>query len=347
MFDHAAFQDHEQVVFAHDRASGLRAIVALHSTRLGPAFGGIRMRAYDCVDAALGDVLRLSAAMTLKAAITDVPLGGGKAVILGDPKHDKSEALVLAMARVIEDLGGRYRGAEDVGTDLRDLATMRRVTRHVLELGTLPLRPAPSTAHGVFVAIRAAIRHRLGREDAGDLRVSIQGLGKVGAELARMLAHTGARLAITDLDPARVAEIAAETGAEAVTPDRILARKTDVLAPCALGAVLDARTVESIDAGIVCGAANNQLADPACGRRLHARGILYVPDFVANAGGVIDATHDGPDYDPERALADVGRIETIVERLLEAAAAENLPPEEVALRMARARLAAAPREHTV
>jgi leucine dehydrogenase len=343
MFDRPAFSDHEQVAFFCDRASGLRAIVALHSTRLGPAFGGIRMRDYPRAVDALDDALRLSRAMTLKAAVVGAPLGGGKAVILGDPSTQKTEALLQAMGRAIDSLGGRYIAAEDVGTSLADLAIVRRATRHTLALATMDVTPAPATAWGVLVALRAAVRHRLGRDDLAGLRVALQGLGKVGWQLCRFLHAEGARLVVTDIDPARSALAAAELGARVVAPEAIWDAEVEVLAPCALGGVLGDGAIARLRAGIVVGAANNQLARPGHAEALRARGIDYVPDFVANAGGVIDATHDGPGYDPARVLADVLRIGAITLDILTTAAREGVATPVIAMRLAQARLDAAGR----
>jgi leucine dehydrogenase len=330
MFEHEAYRDHEQVTFVAEPASGLRAIVAIHSTTLGPAFGGVRLQRYASTEAALGDALRLSRAMTLKCAIANVPYGGGKAVVLG-PVTDREPAM-LALGRAIEQLGGRYIAAEDLGTTLDDIRLMRRVTRHTV---TLPdgIAPAPATAYGVFLAIRAAVRHRFGGGLAGR-RVAIQGLGKVGGDLAHMLADAGAELVVADLDPARVAEVARATGARAVPPDSILEQPVDVLSPCAGGGVIDLHLAGRLRAVIVAGAANNQLAGPEVGRALHARGITYVPDVVANAGGVIDFAVGREGYDPARIMRAVERLEGIVLRVL----ADGRAPEEAALAMAERRL---------
>jgi leucine dehydrogenase len=289
VFSNADFDDHEQVIFASDPASGLKAIIAIHSTKLGPAVGGCRILPYPDDRAALTDVLRLSRGMTMKTAMAGLPLGGGKSVIIADPRR-KSPALLQAMGRAIEQLGGRYVTAEDVGTSAADMVEIRKGTSHVMGL---PVSaggsgdPSPSTALGCFEGIKAALRYKSGRQSVDGVCVAIQGLGHVGFNLARLLASAGARLIIADIDAAIVAKAVSAFGAEAVDPDAIYDCEAEVFAPCALGAVVNDRTLPRLQAGIVAGAANNQLATPAYGLALQQRGILYAPDYVINAGGVI------------------------------------------------------------
>jgi leucine dehydrogenase len=289
VFSNADFDDHEQVIFASDPATGLKAIIAIHSTKLGPAVGGCRILPYPDDRAALTDVLRLSRGMTMKTAMAGLPLGGGKSVIIADPRR-KSPALLQAMGRAIEQLGGRYVTAEDVGTSAADMVEIRKGTSHVMGL---PVRaggsgdPSPSTALGCFEGIKAALRYKSGRQSVDGVRVAIQGLGHVGFNLARLLAGAGARLIVADIDAATVAKAVSAFGAEAVDPDAIYDCEAKVFAPCALGAVLNDRTLPRLRAGIVAGAANNQLATPAHGLALQQRGILYAPDYVINAGGII------------------------------------------------------------
>ena len=323
IFSNADFDDHEQVVFASDPATGLKAIIAIHSTRLGPAVGGCRILPYADDRAALTDVLRLSRGMTMKTAMAGLPLGGGKSVIIADPRR-KSPALLQAMGRAIEQLGGRYVTAEDVGTSTADMVQIRKGTSHVMGL---PVRaggsgdPSPSTALGCFEGIKAALRYKSGRQSVEGVRVAIQGLGHVGFNLARMLSGAGARLIIADIDAAIVAKAVSAFGAEAVDPDAIYDCEAEVFAPCALGAVLNDRTLPRLRAGIVAGAANNQLATPAHGLALQQRGILYAPDYVINAGGVIqvgaDITGETKD-DVERRIRSIGDTLLTVFRLADA-----------------------------
>ena len=344
MWNHPDFADHEQVIYACDADAGLRAVVAIHSTALGPAFGGCRMWPYAHEAEALADALRLSHGMTCKAAICGLPYGGGKSVIVGDPRRDKSPALLRAMGRVVERQGGRYIIADDIGTTLDDLAVMREATAHTAAATPAAREPLAVTAYGVLMAIRAAVEHRLGRADLAGLRVAVQGLGNVGMPLCGYLYEAGARLVVTDLDPARAAQAETAFAATAVAPDAIYDRDVDLFAPCALGAVLNDRTIPRLRARVVCGGANNQLAERRHAAALAARGITYVPDYVANAGGVIDFHQErlGDDR-PEAVLRAVGRLHGITADVLERAAAGGRTPQEVADALVAARLAAASR----
>ena len=341
MFQHPDFDDHEQVVFARDVTAGLSAIVAVHSTVLGPAFGGCRMWPYRDEAEALTDVLRLSRGMTCKAAICELPYGGGKSVILGDARKAKTPDLLRAMARVVDRQGGRYIIADDIGTTLDDLRVMRAVTPHTAAATLAAGQSLPVTAYGVFQAIRAAVEHALGRRDLEGLRVAVQGLGNVGLPLCRYLAEAGAALVVTDLDPARVRDAARTLGARPVEPDAVYGQAADVFAPCALGAVLDDRTVPLLAARIVCGGANNQLAEARHAAALAARGVLFVPDYIANAGGVIDFHQERTGEDtPDAVLGAVARIHDITRDVLQRAARTGETPLEVADGMVRERLAA-------
>ena len=340
MFHHPDFDEHEQVIFARDVTAGLRAIVAVHSTVLGPAFGGCRMWPYRDEAEALTDALRLSRGMTYKAAICDLPYGGGKSVILGDPRQAKTPALLRAMAQVVDRLGGRYIIADDIGTTLDDLRVMREVTAHTAAATLAAGQPLPVTAYGVFQAIRAAVAHALGRQDLDGLRVAVQGLGNVGLPLCRYLADAGAALIVTDLDQGRVREAARTVGALPVAPDAIYGQPADVFAPCALGAVLNDRTIPLLGARIVCGGANNQLAEARHAVALAARGILFVPDYIANAGGVIDFHQERiGDDTPDAVLGAVARIHDITSDVLARAARADETPLGVADRIVRERLA--------
>ncbi len=348
-FTHPAFDHHEQVVFFSDAATGLRAIVAIHDTTLGPALGGVRMFPYADTNAALTDVLRLSRGMTYKSALAGLELGGGKAVLIGDPRKDKRPDLVRALGRCIERLGGHYIAAEDSGTSVDDVALMAQTTSHVS--GLAPKRdssglitqgdPSPWTAYGVYVGLKAAVKHKLGREDLDGLHVAIQGVGNVGRSLARLLHAGGVRLSITHVFDESLQRVRDETGASVVAPEAIYTVDADVFAPCALGGIVNDDTVDTVAAPIVAGAANNQLATPAHGDRLHARGILYAPDYVINAGGIINIAHENGDYDQARAFAHVARIGETLTRLFERADAEGLAPHRMADSMAQEVIATA------
>ena len=335
VFGAKSFDDHETVVFCHDRESGLRAIIAVHDTTLGPALGGCRMWPYGSEDEALEDVLRLSRGMTYKSAISGIDHGGGKSVIIGDPRTDKTEALFEALGHFVNDQGGQYIIAEDVGTSVPDMELVRRTTRHVAgitEGGSGD--PSPATAWGVFHGLRAAVRHRLGRDDLNGVTVAVQGLGHVGMYLCRHLAEAGAKLVVSDLRVDLVARAAADFAAASAPVDAIHAQDVDLFAPCALGAVLNDRTIPELKTKVVAGSANNQLAEDRHGTILAERGILYAPDYVINAGGVINISHEGPNYDRQAALDHCARIYDTLDRLFIRAAAENLPTSTVADHMA-------------
>jgi leucine dehydrogenase len=344
VFSLPAFDDHEHVVFFYDRDSGLKAIVALHDTSLGPALGGCRMWPYQSETAALTDVLRLSKGMTFKAAMADLPYGGGKAVVIGDPRVDKSAELFHALGRAIDSLGGRYYTGEDVGTSPNDMDWAGEETPYVLgrSRGGGSGDPSPVTARGVWLGIRAAVRQQLGRGDLAGVRVAIQGLGHVGYNLARLLVQDGAQLIVADIDPTRIEGAVEELAARAVSIETILSAECEVLAPCALGGILNDDTIPRLACRIVAGAANNQLLEDRHGAALHARGILYAPDYVINAGGLINIAQElqPGGYDRDRALAQVETIGTTLAEVFERARHEGMPTHEVADRIARERIAA-------
>jgi leucine dehydrogenase len=338
MFSHPEAEEHELVQYVRDPSSGLRAIIALHSTVRGPAFGGCRMWPYASEAEALSDALRLSRGMTCKAAIMDLPYGGGKTVVIADPTRDKTPALLLALARAVERLHGRYIIADDVGTTIDDLAVMRQVTRHTAAATLAARAPLAVTAYGVFMAIRAAVLHRLGRTDLAGLKVAVQGLGNVGLPLCGHLHEAGASLVVADMNPQRTAEAARRFCAQVVKPEAIYAQPVDLFAPCALGGVLDDRTIPSLQARLVAGGANNQLALARHDGMLAARGILYVPDYIANAGGVIDFDQEQRDDRPEAVLAAVARIYDVTLDVLERAKAAGTTPLTAADRLVAERL---------
>lgn len=331
------FDDHETVVFHSDPHTGLKAIIAIHNSNLGPALGGCRMWPYDSEADAITDVLRLSRGMTYKAAMANLPFGGGKSVIIGDPRTDKSEALLAAMGRFVESQGGRYHTAEDVGTTVADMDIMRRETTYAHGFSDGTGNPSPATAFGVFRSIEAAVKHWFGRDSVTGTKVAVQGLGNVGATLCRYLAENGASLVVTDIDPARIERVVGDFGATAVGPDAILDADADVFAPCALGAVINDDAVARLKVAAISGAANNQLAEARHGADLKKRGILYAPDYVVNAGGLIDIAHEGPGYTTEKALNQVSGIYDTLREVFDRARREDAQPEVVADRMAEER----------
>jgi leucine dehydrogenase len=333
---------HEQVVYATDAATGLRAIIAIHSTALGPSLGGIRFWRYEREDDAVVDVLRLSEAMTLKAAAAGLDQGGGKAVVLvDDPDAERSPRFLHALGRAIHELGGRYLAAEDVGATQRDMDLIAEVTPWVT--GVDPARggsgdPSPLTAVGVVAAMRAVLRFLDDENTLAGRRVAVQGVGHVGAYLVERLVDAGASVVVADANEAKARAVGAANGADVVGVDMILGEECDVLAPCALGAILDGTTVGQLRCRAVCGAANNQLADDAVEDLLVARGIVYVPDFVANAGGIINIAEEFTGYSRERALARTEAIEDTVTQVLELAGEHGMAPGRAAVEMARARV---------
>jgi leucine dehydrogenase len=341
-FNNTEFSDHEVVAFCSDPDSSLRAIIALHSTRAGPAMGGCRIADYADTDAALTDVLRLSKGMSYKNIMANLPYGGGKAVIIANPRTEKTPAKFAAFARHVERLNGSYITGEDVGTTVADMELMRLTTAHVRGIpANGPGDPSPMTARGVFGGIRAAVSNVHGAADLDGITVCVQGLGGVGSHLACLLHEAGAKLLVADVDAARTEKAVAAFGATIVSAAECHAAKADVFAPCALGAVLNASSISEIKARIVAGAANNQLARETDGALLHTRGILYAPDFVINAGGVISTALEGPGFDPNELTDRVDRIADTLRLVFECADAERQPTSQIAVRMAEERLAAA------
>ncbi len=345
IFEHVEYDGHEQVCFGHDPVTGLRAIIAVHNTRLGPGLGGLRMWPYGSEAEAVTDVLRLSRGMTYKNAMAGLAHGGGKAVIIGDPRRHKSPELMRAMGRFIERQAGCYITAEDSGISVRDLQALAEVTRFVTGVKAhrgpdgevLTGDPSPATALGVFTGIRTAVRHALQRQDLQGLTVAIQGLGSVGYRLAAHLHEAGARLVVSDINPAPVEQARDAFGAEIASVDAIHATRADVYSPCALGAAINDHTLPELRARIVAGAANNQLQGPDHGRELHRRGILYAPDYVINAGGVIDVGAQWGEYDAARVRERVLAIGETLDQVFREAESSGEPPEVVADRIAERR----------
>ena len=348
IFSSPAFEAHEALHAFHDPASGLKALIAIHSTALGPASGGGRMWAYPDDQAAIDDALRLSRAMSYKNAMAGLELGGGKAVIIGDSRSGKTPALFEALGRAVESLGGVYWAAEDVGISPADLAHARKTTRYLAGLEGHPAAsgdPSPVTAEGVRRGIALCARRALDLP-LSEVTVAIQGVGHVGAILADKLAADGARLVICDVDAATAKAVAARTGARVVAPEAIFDVEADVFAPCALGGAISSASLPRLKARVVAGGANNQLAAPEAGEALFARGILYAPDFVINGGGIINVAGEiralgrGEAFDPSWVEAKVAAMIDTLEGVLDRSAVEQRPADQIAIEMARERIAA-------
>ena len=342
VFEHLAHLGYGEVHFARDARTGLRAIIAIHDTRLGPSLGGCRFIPYAHEELALIDALRLARGMTYKAAISGIPHGGGKSVILKPAGAFDREALFRSFGAFVEGLGGRYITAEDSGTGVSDMETIRTVSKHVtgvkVENGGSG-DPSPYTALGVRRGLEAAVQHALGRKSLDGIRVSVQGVGHVGYFLCKELHALGARLTVTDVDPARVERVKVEFGAASVPADAIFDVDADVFAPCALGAILDDATIPRLKVRVVAGAANNQLAEPGHGDALLARGIHYAPDYAINAGGLYNVAAEHAGYDERAVRANVMKIFDTILEISERAKKTNEPTGAVADRMVLERLA--------
>jgi leucine dehydrogenase len=344
VFDAPDFDHHEQVAFFDNAESGLKCIIAVHSTALGPSCGGTRMHAYESPDAALADVLRLSRAMSYKNAMAGLPLGGGKAVIIGDPARDKTAARLVAYADAVNALGGRYIAAMDVGIAPQDMPVIARRTQHIAgydQPGKSGGDSGPPTALGVFVGLKAAVKHRLGAATTNGLTVAIQGLGKVGMGLAKRLHAEGARLLVADINRDAVRAACDAFAAVAVSPDEIATADCDVFSPNALGAVLNDQTVPHLKARVVAGGANNQLARGELGAALKSRDILYAPDYVINGGGIIRVAGQIFGWSDAEIERRVLAIADTLTDIFAIADKEGSPTSAVADRMAAARIAAA------
>lgn len=294
-FNNSAFNNHQQVSFFYDQATGLKGIVAIHNTNLGPALGGCRMWDYVNDEEALYDVLRLSQGMTYKAALANLPLGGGKSVIIGNPKKMKSAALMQSMGKAVESLGGKYIIAEDVGTSVEDMNQMSETCRYVtglLKNNQGSGDPSPVTAHGVFVGMKSAVQYSLKREGLQGMKIAVQGLGHVGFHLCELLYQEGALLYVADLDLEKVEKAIQKFGATPIELDHIYDVEADIFSPCALGAVINDDTINRLKVKIVAGAANNQLAEVRHGQMLSEKGILYAPDYAINTGGLISVYYE-------------------------------------------------------
>ncbi len=340
VFNHEAFDAHEQVVFCNDEETGLRAIICIHNTALGPSVGGTRMWHYESDEEALTDALRLSRGMTYKNAMAGLNFGGGKAVIIGDSKTMKSDALFKAYGRFLQSLSGRYITAEDVGITTADMAIVNTETEFVAGLEGKSGDPSPVTAYGVYRGMKAAVKHKLNKESLKGLKVSVQGVGHVGYYLCKHLFEEGAELFVTDIDEESLNRVVEEFGAKAVGIDEIYDQDVDIYAPCALGATINDETIDRLLCTVIAGAANNQLAENRHGQELMDRGILYAPDYIINAGGIINISFE-ENYQREQAYAKVDEIYTTLIEVFETAGREGSTTNEVADELARARIASA------
>ncbi|MEM7056214.1 MAG: Glu/Leu/Phe/Val dehydrogenase dimerization domain-containing protein [Pseudomonadota bacterium] len=335
MFDHPDYDDHEQVVFARDAAAGLTAIIAVHNTNLGPGLGGCRIWNYCTEAEAVADALRLSRGMTYKAALAGLALGGGKSVILAD-RSEKTPAMMRAMGRAVDRLAGRYIVAEDVGATVQDIDLMAQETQHVSGRSGRSGDPSPWTAEGVYLSMQAAAQIRWGT-DLNGRTVTVKGLGSVGASLCEKLHAAGAVLKVADIRDDAVRRVCDKTGAEAVAAKAAHAQPAEVFAPCALGAGLNPSTIDDIQAEIICGAANNQLATPSDGYLLLGRSILYAPDYLVNAGGVISVAREPLGLTESDAQAKVKEIPETLRRVLKMAAQQGICPGQAADRLAESK----------
>jgi leucine dehydrogenase len=342
MFDKAAFAGHESVHHFYDAATGLRAIIAVHSTKLGPAAGGCRMWNYETADQAFVDALRLSEGMSYKNAMADLPLGGGKAVIWGNSRTDKTPELFRALGRAIETLNGVYWSAEDVGVSVHDMAYAAEETKYVAGLphgAAASGDPSPITARGVFLGLKATALRAFGTDDLNGRHVAVQGVGHVGGDVCRHLAAAGARLTITDVNQDALEAVAAATGATIVAPDAIYDVEAEIFSPNALGAIVNPETIGRLKAKAIAGGANNQLSTPDMGDRLNEKGVLYAPDYVINGGGIINvAAEISGTYDPAWVEGKVQRLVATLGEVLDQAKSEGRATNRVADELARRRI---------
>jgi len=340
LFDTIAEMGHEQVVMCYDKSSGYRGVIAVHDTTLGPALGGARFWQYASDEEAIIDALRLSRGMTYKNAVAGLNLGGGKSVIIGDNKTIKREMIFRAHGRFVDSLGGRYITAEDVGTNTADMDFVHMETQYVTGLANKSGDPSPVTAHGVFRSIQASAKHRWGSDSLEGKAIAVQGLGNVGYYLCKELNAARAKLIVTDIDASRVKRVVDDFKAQAVEHDTIFGVKADIFAPCALGGIINDRTLPQLRVEIVAGGANNQLLEERHGEALEAKGILYAPDYVANAGGVINVYSELAGWTRERSLRKADEIYDTLLGVYDLAREHGIPTYVAADRMAERRLKA-------
>ena len=342
IFETLAQTGHEEVVFCHNKDAGLKAIIAIHNSVLGPALGGLRMWPYATEQDALNDVLRLSRGMTYKAAVSGLNLGGGKGVIIGDPSKDKSEALFRAFGRFVNSLNGRYITAEDVGIDVNDMEFVYKETPFVTGVHQVhggSGDPSPFTAYGTLQGLMAALQVKFGDEEVGKYSYAVQGVGHVGMEFVKLLRERGAKVFVTDINTDLVQRAVDDHGAEAVAPDQIYDVDAQVYSPCALGGTVNANTLPRLKCQVLCGAANNQLANDEIGDEVTRRGILYAPDYAVNAGGLMNVSLEIDGYNRERAMRMLRTIYFNLGRIFEIAQRDGIPTYKAADRMAEERIA--------
>lgn len=341
IFKNMEMYDYEQLVFCQDKASGLKAIIAIHDTTLGPALGGTRMWTYESEEAAIIDALRLAKGMTYKNAAAGLNLGGGKTVIIGDPRKDKNEEMFRAFGRYIQGLNGRYITAEDVGTTVEDMDLIHEETDFVT--GISPAfgssgNPSPVTAYGVYRGMKAAAKEAFGSDSLEGKVVAVQGVGNVAYTLCQYLHDEGAQLIVTDIHKDAVQRAVENFGAKAVGPDEIYSVECDIFAPCALGAIINDETINQLNAKVIAGSANNQLKETRHGDIIHEMGIVYAPDYVINAGGVINVADELYGYNRDRAMKKVEQIYNNIEKVIEISKRDNIPTYVAADRMAEERI---------
>lgn len=333
--------DHEQIVFCQDKTTGLKAIIAIHNTTLGPALGGTRMWNYANEAEALTDVLRLSRGMTYKAAISGLNLGGGKAVIIGDSRKDKSEALFRRFGKFVESLGGKYITAEDVGISPADMAYVAMETKSVVGLPGRSGDPSPVTAYGVFSGIKACLKERFGNESLEGKKVAVQGVGHVGQSLVEYLSKAGAKVYVTDIHEDTLKQVAKENNATVVGTDEIYDLDVDVYSPCALGATINDNTIGRLKCSIIAGAANNQLKDETVhGKMVMDKGMIYAPDFLINAGGLINCYHEIHGYNKDAAMNQASNIYDTLTRIFKLSKEKGIPTYLAANQIAEERIKA-------
>jgi leucine dehydrogenase len=341
LFDTLAEMGHEEIVMCSDASIGYKGILAVHSTKLGPALGGTRFWQYATDEEAITDALRLSRGMTYKNAVAGLHLGGGKSIIIGDNKTKDREKIFRAHGRFVETLGGRYITAEDVGTSTKDMSYVQLETKHVAGLAGKSGDPSPVTAHGVFRAVEASANRKWGSDSLKGKTVAVQGCGSVGSYLAGELHKAGAKLIVSDIDAAKTARVEKATGAKVVQGEAIFSADADIFSPCALGGIINDKTIPKLKVQIVAGGANNQLLEERHGDELQRRGILYAPDYVANAGGVINVYGEVVGWDAQRALDKADDIYDTILKVFDIAEAKKIPTYEAADRLAEQRLAEA------
>lgn len=343
IFDYLEKYDYEELIFCQDQKTGLKGIICIHDTTLGPALGGLRIWDYQSEEDAILDALRLARGMTYKNAAAGLNLGGGKAVIIGDPSKIKSRELFHAFGKYVDGLGGRYITAEDMNTTTEDVDYIHEVTDHVVGLEAKSGNPAPITAYGVYRGMLAAVTEVFGSEDLTNRVIAVQGLGAVGYDICERLHEAGAILYVTDIKEANVNRVVQEFGATAVEPEAIYSVECDVFAPCAMGAIINSETIQQFKCKIIAGSSNNQLADESFGELLLNKGILYIPDFVINSGGAINVYEEMKGYNRKRAMARASNIYDSVREIIEISKKQNIATSKAAEQMAETRIAAAKR----